>query len=307
MAESDRSVQVNLRLPASLKEAAEKAAIADHRSLTSLVEKLLADHLTARPKLEDWHERAQTRLVGIIADKCPQFSKFGLFTRSYAIESASAKSRNPATLIGHLQFLHNELSNFLPSPAFIYPYTRPELSSYFTFDPGLARGISSEILESVALPEIVGRPELWRASPNGLFSDVRGYTEDFFHSSDSRLKPGKWFSPLFMTRALYALIQHAYLFSENYPTGTMIEFRCEWSGLLERELKDHDPMVDWLPGKIAHVNRRITTGEWPLEEVRMQWPEIASELAGPVMRLFDPTFDYTAGWIRGQLQRLLRP
>lgn len=40
-----KSAQVNLRLQPSLKEAAEKAAADDHRSLTSLVEKLLADYL----------------------------------------------------------------------------------------------------------------------------------------------------------------------------------------------------------------------------------------------------------------------
>jgi len=36
---------VNLRLQPSLKAAAEKAAVDDQRSLTSLVEKLLTEHL----------------------------------------------------------------------------------------------------------------------------------------------------------------------------------------------------------------------------------------------------------------------
>jgi hypothetical protein len=43
--EETRSEQVNIRLQPSLKAAAEKAAAADHRSLTSLVEKLLTEHL----------------------------------------------------------------------------------------------------------------------------------------------------------------------------------------------------------------------------------------------------------------------
>jgi hypothetical protein len=42
-----KTAQVNLRLEPALKEAAEKAAEADRRSLTSLVEKLLVDHLQA--------------------------------------------------------------------------------------------------------------------------------------------------------------------------------------------------------------------------------------------------------------------
>lgn len=40
-----KTAQVNLRLQPSLKDAAERAAAADHRSLTSLIEKLLADYL----------------------------------------------------------------------------------------------------------------------------------------------------------------------------------------------------------------------------------------------------------------------
>ena len=40
-----KTAQVNLRLEPALKEAAEKAAEVDRRSLTSLVEKLLVDHL----------------------------------------------------------------------------------------------------------------------------------------------------------------------------------------------------------------------------------------------------------------------
>lgn len=40
-----KTAQVNLRLLPALKAAAEKAAAADQRSLTSLIEKLLVQHL----------------------------------------------------------------------------------------------------------------------------------------------------------------------------------------------------------------------------------------------------------------------
>jgi hypothetical protein len=43
-----KTAQVNLRLQPSLKDAAEKAAKADHRSLTGLIEKLLADYCQKR-------------------------------------------------------------------------------------------------------------------------------------------------------------------------------------------------------------------------------------------------------------------
>lgn len=40
-----KTATLNLRISPSIKEAAERAADADQRSLTSLVEKLLTDHL----------------------------------------------------------------------------------------------------------------------------------------------------------------------------------------------------------------------------------------------------------------------
>lgn len=43
-----KTAQVNLRLEPALKEAAERAAADDHRSLTSLIEKLLSDYLRER-------------------------------------------------------------------------------------------------------------------------------------------------------------------------------------------------------------------------------------------------------------------
>jgi hypothetical protein len=50
--EETKTAQVNLRLRPSLKNAAEKAAADDHRSLTSLIEKLLNDHLRKKGYLD---------------------------------------------------------------------------------------------------------------------------------------------------------------------------------------------------------------------------------------------------------------
>jgi hypothetical protein len=52
MANETKTAQVNLRLQPSLKEVAEKAAAADHRSLTSLIEKLLTDYCKKRGLLK---------------------------------------------------------------------------------------------------------------------------------------------------------------------------------------------------------------------------------------------------------------
>jgi hypothetical protein len=297
---------VNLRLPATLKEAAEKAAAADHRSLTSLVEKLLADHVKTRPLLEDWHERTQARLVGVLADKRPQDLKGGLFTRSYAIETRNAEQLNPISLTRNLQNIHAQLSSLLPSPNFVYPFTRPELTPYFTFDPKLSRGLSEEILECIATGDLVSISEAWRVSPSGLVSDTRNYYEDQKRFQELSHLPDKWFCAFFMTCDLFALVHHAYLFSEKFATGQIVQFRCEWSGLLEREIGDPDPLIHWLPGKMSRVDERTTGGEWPLSDIRGNWPEIVSALGAPVMRLFDPTFDYSADWVRNQTSRFRR-
>ena len=45
MAERIKSATLSLRIDPELKRSAEKAAAADHRSLTSLIEKLLADYV----------------------------------------------------------------------------------------------------------------------------------------------------------------------------------------------------------------------------------------------------------------------
>jgi hypothetical protein len=46
---------ISARIPADLKAAAQQAAIADHRSLASLIRKLLEDHLRRQPAKETTH------------------------------------------------------------------------------------------------------------------------------------------------------------------------------------------------------------------------------------------------------------
>jgi hypothetical protein len=49
---SPRNAQVNLRISPDLKAAAEEVAAEDSRSLTSLIEKLLVDHLKSIGRFE---------------------------------------------------------------------------------------------------------------------------------------------------------------------------------------------------------------------------------------------------------------
>ena len=56
------SAQINLRIDPELKEAAEQAALADRRSLSALIKKLLTDHCEAEGFLGERQERKPSKL-----------------------------------------------------------------------------------------------------------------------------------------------------------------------------------------------------------------------------------------------------
>jgi hypothetical protein len=292
MSPENRSVQVNLRLQPTLKVAAEKAAAQDHRSLTSLIEKLLADHLRAQPTLEDWHERALAQISSAIADKKTAQGKLGLMARSYCFHTADGDRVHPAALVGALRAINFE--HMIPGQNVFHVYrNKPELLPYFTSDGRLARNQSDEILEFTAI-DALNRLGFWRVSPLGMATDVSDHREDRenTHFSNSGLEAGTWFWPEKLTQNLAELIFHATFFAEKFPSVERVEFRCEWSGLSDRQLSDPDRM-GYRSGKVARVDRRVTTGEWPVLDLRRSWAEIVSELGAPVLRLFDPSYEYS--------------
>ena len=306
-----KSSKVNLRITPALKAAAEKVAGREHRSLTSLIEKLLAEHIQTQPTLEDWHDRARARFARLMLEHklAPENIKSGVAKKSYAIKSSDGEQIAPQGLHQRLGMIHGQLSatfNYVP---FFYPFTRSGLAPYFTADSELRRGALDEILECFIFPGIadtVETVEFWRASPAGLASDIRPLFEDSEAFRQYQLEPGKWFSPLFMTRDLTVILHHAYHLAKGFPSSEAVELRCEWSGLLERELAEAHPQLRtaWSRGRIARVDHRITQGEWSIADIPNAWPEMVSALGGPVMRLFDTTFDYSPNWVREQVRYL---
>jgi len=109
-------------------------------------------------------------------------------------------------------------------------------------------------------------------------------------------EPGTWFCPFYMVRMLAELTRHAQAFAAKFAEAETVEFRCEWHGLAKREVFDPRPLVHWSPGKVAQATHRVTTGEWTVAELAA-WPRIVSMLGGPVMRLFDPSFDFAPEWV----------
>jgi hypothetical protein len=307
MVEETRTTQVNLRLQPGLKRAAEKAAAQDHRSLTSLIEKLLAEYTRTQPTLEDWHRRAYERFTQVLQmNRAYDKVKLGCTAHTYAVQTSLREQLPPYQLTDTLRTTYAKLSEMFSQPNLFYPYTRPELLPYFTSDDHLERGTTEEILEFIGPPEIMSWVEFWRMSPSGLVTNIRPHFEDNEEFRQRGLEPGKWFWPFFLTRRLAEFVIHAHVFSQRFASADSVAFRCEWFGLLEREIADPDPMIHWIRGKIARVDHRVTAGEWPAKSLASEWPEVVSALGGPLMRLFDPTFDFSTDFIRQQLPRFGR-
>lgn len=299
MVQETRSAQVNLRLPPSLKEAADKAAADDHRSLASLIEKLLSHHLRTRPTLEEWHERALARFAAGIAEKESDKAKLGILARSYAINTENGDRLDPARLARDLRSVDDALRTAITPDDLFYVYqNNPDLLPYFTSDSTIFRKSMDEILEFLSI-DTRNRVGFWRVSSAGMATQIATHVEDRPNDVTARcgLYPGKWLSPYQLTRNLAELVLHAGEFSQKLPSATTVEFRTEWSGLRERRIAEPNALDDD-PGGISRIDSRTTIGEWPIIELRRSWPEIVSALGGPILRLFDNHCEYSPEFIR---------
>jgi hypothetical protein len=304
-----KSAQVNLRLSSSLKARAEKAAAQDHRSLTSLIEKLLADHLQGRASLQSWHGDAQSRFEELLLTRGGT-SAAALMPRSFhafsfGISTTDGTEFKPQDLLQIVRSLPAGMRGVFNNPNLFHAYTRPELAPYFAADAENNR----EILESAVFPDVATlneTVEFWRISPTGFASHIRTYNEDREELRQQvRKDGGKWFWPYQMIRELHELVIHAYLLAERLKSTESVEFLCEWWGLRDREIADAEPGIHWTEGKIAREDHRVTRGEWAIDDLR-RTPDIVSALAAPVLRLFDPSFDCSAEWAGEQTTRFKR-
>jgi hypothetical protein len=211
-------------------------------------------------------------------------------------------------LATRLSSIYSSLHDAFSYAPFLYPHQRPGLAPYFTSDRRLKTGSNEEILEAFGRADGSQEVWFWRVAPSGFVSDIRSFFEDNDGLKNNAglkslgLEHGKWFSPYFMVRELAAMIFHARALGVKIR-GETVAFRCEWSGLTDRELGDAVPGYSWSPGKIARVDTRFTEGEWLLEDIREKWPEIVSALGAPVLRLFDASFDCSPDWVRSQAPR----
>jgi hypothetical protein len=300
-----KSSQVNLRLSPALKAEAERAAARDHRSLTSLIEKLLADHLRNRVTLEAWHDQSQARFDELLLKRAPAMLSPRKYRElSFVIHTADGQELKPQDLLQIVQANPNGMRGTFSCSSLFHVDTRNETAPYYTCDAASTRsGDLGEILESVVFPDDLNLNivDFWRITPRGFATHIRTHNEDREDMRNAGREPGKWFWPFYLVRNLYELALHAYLLSEHFDKSETVEFRCEWWGLHDREIADARPMIHWMPGKIAKMDHCVTSGEWAKEDLR-RTADVVSALAGPVLRLFDPSFDCSPDWVGAQTQ-----
>jgi len=297
----EKIAQLNIRIDPQLKEAAERAASRDHRSLTSFIEKLIIDFVGTEADLSDWQTKAVSKFKRTMIDI--KSAQGGFIARSYLVRSKTGQTLKPNKLLSVLDIAHGNLGDLISSPHIFYPYTSADLKPNFTYDLELRLGNFDEILECAA--KIENNPSFWRFSPLAMGTDIRPHWEDI--ANVEAPKNVRWFAPYHFTHHLAEIVLHALVLSEQLKDADNIEFRCEWTGLAERQLAKFDHSNSFqLLGKMAHADSRITSGAWDIKYLRQDWPEVVATLGAPVMRLFDPNLDYSARIVRDLIPHLQR-
>jgi hypothetical protein len=163
----------------------------------------------------------------------------------------------------------------------------------------MLRGRDDEILECfVASPDVEEGIDLWRVSPGGFAAHVSIHREDERVDSAGS---GRRFYPNFLSLGLADIVLHACALAQRFQGVESVEFRCEWSGLRERESVGADGRLDRRTGQVARADGRTTRGQWPVGELGRSWLDVVGALGAPVLRLFDPQFDYSAELVRSHL------
>jgi hypothetical protein len=251
--------------------------------------------------LKRWHERADARFFELAQGRnvSPDALQ-GRAILSYAIRTTDGELLGPSRLIELLRAVNQEVHDLLNSVLLFYPHTHQEIAPYFVEDPESGQG-NRDILECAVFedyPLFIRRTDFWRVSMDGFATHVRPLWEDRENMRDySKREPGTWFWPFYMVRSLAELTRHARALAARFAAADTVEFRCEWHGLVNREI--FDPRLDWFPGKIGRADHRVTTGKWPVAEL-IAWQRIVSTLGAPVMRLFSASFDFSPDWVAKQ-------
>lgn len=125
----------------------------------------------------------------------------------------------------------------------------------FRTDPEIGEG-TEEFLETNFIRDgsRVEATDLWRVSPSGIATIIRGYIEDSSGGARAGYQAGESFSPFWFIKLLGEFTLHAAIFAAEFEDSAQVLFRCEWLGLRGRAL--YDPQSRWTLQRVADDGRR---------------------------------------------------
>lgn len=271
-----------------------RCTLNDRETLLREMSHVLQDNQAGVPGVEErlsgWDEANEQRF-GRLLKAAQDFNwPVPLASNHYRLSYLIQHEDQPIP-IGELRPILEEINNEVRDTVWtgwsmFYPFTRPEIAA--TVHPENPDGTGDDLLETNLIANWqfdTSMPDFWRVTPDGRATLVRGYREDV------RLEePGAWLSPVTVLRETAELVRHARAFARHFPTASTVKFRCTWTGLNGRKIRDFDLSIYWSPGRIATADKRITSGEWPVVKLNTDWHKIVAELGCPILKLFGVDF-----------------
>lgn len=245
--------------------------------------------------LLEWHKAARARFLPL-ADADPHSVQLATanYQFSYQIRTANSESLAGDLLLDELRRMAEEVHDLVNSGwSMFWIFNGLELGPSFVEENGL------EVLEC----SLIGKtssdltlPDFWRISPIGQATIIRPYREDRRRIRED-LAPGSWIWPLKMAQEITEVLRHARAFSQRFAAAETIDFRAEWIGLRDREVKDPNvPLLRW-KGCKPIPNTRTVTRTIPVADLSLQWPSIVAEILSVVTRMFHPEYSVSSAQI----------
>ena len=275
---------------------------ADRASLAAIIERAITPQNTIAPNttaLEAWHDATGSAYAARVKEKKLPWSTpldRNYYQLSYEFALAESNSIAGKDMIDVLQRANSEMRDLVWTGwSMFYPFTRPEIAPYFVTACYPGQG-DTEVLETDLLGETLltsTLPDFWRVSSDGKASIVRPYRED---RSGYPQPPGKTVSLYMAAREVAELVRHARAMAPYFKSLEAVRFRCEWRGLLARQLRDpeSDPSVQ----RVSKTDRVQSATTAKPEDLTNAWPDIVAELISRFARAFDPTLSPGPSWVR---------
>lgn len=246
-----------------------------------------------------WHDAAKVRYEDLLKEHDPPWLvPLGRnhYTLSYVIRGTAMAGLSMADLLSAARRTNTNVRDVVWTGwSMFYPFTRREIEPYTFHDPQL----EEDVLETNLMVDRIldtTLPDFWRLAPSGKAALSRAYREDRSVREGEERKPGAIFSPTQLAQELTELVMHAHGLAQQFPGAEVIAFRMEWVGLKDRLIWDQE--ADKSIERKSRSDRRVVSFEAPVSDLPARWPDLVAQAATQVVRLFDPSLELDADWVR---------